>query len=101
MLSVGDRVTDDILQKDLKNTAGLLIDEAGDTLDTTTTSKTTDGLYGALMSIKKSPIKGVTYRLGDTLYVVPKNLAVTLRAAFSKTLHTASARKYMGRTQHR
>ena len=45
--------------------------------------------------------KHVTYRLGDTLNIIPKNLAVTLRAALSKTLHIASARKYMGRTQHR
>ena len=45
--------------------------------------------------------KRVTYRLGDTMNVVPKNLAVKLRAALSKTLNKESARKYMGRTQHR
>jgi hypothetical protein len=55
MLGVGDRVTDDILElhvcqprswcedrthEDLENASGLLVDEARDTLDTTTTSKT-------------------------------------------------------------
>ena len=44
MLSVGDGVTDDVLEEDLENTTGLLVDETGDTLDTTTTSETTDSL---------------------------------------------------------
>ena len=44
MLSVCDGVTNDVLQKDLQNTTGLLVDEARDTLDTTTTSETTNGL---------------------------------------------------------
>jgi hypothetical protein len=43
VLSVGDGVTDDVLEEDLEDTAGLLVDEARDTLDTTTTSETTDG----------------------------------------------------------
>jgi hypothetical protein len=42
----------------LENTPSLLVDQAGDTLDTTTTSETTDG------------------RLGDTLDVVTEDLAV-------------------------
>ena len=40
MLSVGDSVTDDVLKEDLEDTPGLLVDEARDTLDTTTTSET-------------------------------------------------------------
>jgi hypothetical protein len=44
-----------------------------DTLDTTTTSQTSDG------------------RLCDTLDVVTKNLAVTLRTTLAKTLATFSA----------
>ena len=39
VLSVRDRVTDDVLKEDLQNTASLLVDEARDTLDTTTTSE--------------------------------------------------------------
>ena len=60
MLSVGDRITDDlegedqygakgglrkgahVLKEDLEDTTGLLVDEAGDTLYTTTTRKTTN-----------------------------------------------------------
>ena len=72
MLSVGDRVTDDILKEDLKHTAGLLINETGDTLDTTTTSKTADG------------------RLGDALDVIAKDLSVTLGASLSKTFASFS-----------
>ena len=67
VLGVGDCVTDDILQKDLENTASLLVDETRDTLDTTTASETTDG------------------GLGDALDVVTKNLPVTLGASFSET----------------
>ncbi|KAL7537938.1 hypothetical protein ACHAXR_008177, partial [Thalassiosira sp. AJA248-18] len=37
MLGVGDRVTNDVLKEDLEHTAGLLVDETGDTLDTATT----------------------------------------------------------------
>ena len=44
MLSVGDGVADDVLEEDLEDTAGLLVDEARDTLDTATTGETTDSL---------------------------------------------------------
>ena len=65
MLGVGNRVTDDVLKEDLEHTTGLLVDETGDTLDTTTTSETADS------------------GLGDTLDVVAKDLAVTLGASLS------------------
>ena len=65
MLSVGDRVADDILKEDLENTTGLFVDEAGDTLDTATTGETADG------------------GLGDALDVVAKDLAMTLGASLS------------------
>ena len=42
VLSVCDRVTDDVLQENLEDTASLLVDEARDTLDTATTSETTN-----------------------------------------------------------
>jgi len=42
VLGVGDRVADDVLEENLEDTAGLLVDEAGDTLHTTTTSETAD-----------------------------------------------------------
>lgn len=65
MLGVSDGVTDDlrcivrqrtkivkvrdgayILKEDLENTSGLLVDETGDTLDTTTTSEATNSGLG-------------------------------------------------------
>ena len=36
VLGVGDRVTDHVLEEHLEDTAGLLVDEAADALDTTT-----------------------------------------------------------------
>jgi len=58
VLAIGDGVTDDILQEDLQDTTGLLVDQAGNTLDTTTTSQTADG------------------GLGDTLDVVTQDLEI-------------------------
>ena len=43
VLSVGDCITDHILQENLEDTSGLFIDESRDTFDTTSTSKTTNG----------------------------------------------------------
>ena len=68
VLGVGDGITDDVLEENLENTTGLLVDEAGDALDTTTTSQTADG------------------GLGDTLDVITKNLPVTLGASLSESL---------------
>ena len=60
LTGVSDGVTDNVLKEDLQDATSLLVDETRDALDTTTTSKTTNG------------------RLGDALNVVTKNLAVTL-----------------------
>ena len=76
VLSVGDGIADDILEEDLEDGAGLLVDEAGDTLDTTTTGETTDS------------------RLGDTLDVVTENLAMALGTTLSETLSTFAATRH-------
>ena len=68
VLSVGDSVPDDVLKEHLEDTAGLLVDEARDTLDSTTASQTADS------------------GLGDALDVVTKNLAVTLGASLAQSL---------------
>ena len=68
VLGVGHGVADHVLEEDLEDRAGLLVDEARDTLHTTTASETADG------------------GLGDALDVVAKHLAVTLRAALAETL---------------
>ena len=44
VLSVCDGVPDDVLEEDLEDTASLLVDKTRDTLDTATTSETTNGL---------------------------------------------------------
>ena len=73
VLSVGDGVADNTLEEGLENTAGLLVDHGRNTLDTTTTSETTDS------------------GLSDTLDVVTKNLAVTLGATLAESLATFAA----------
>ena len=89
MLSVSDRVTNNlkerwisqntkthrvlthIFEEDLKDTAGLFVDEARNTLHTTTTGETTNG------------------GLGDTLDVVTKDFAMTLSTTLAKSLKTS------------
>jgi hypothetical protein len=46
VLGVGDRVANDVLEEDLENTAGLLVDEARDTLHSSTASEATNSGLG-------------------------------------------------------
>ena len=78
VLSVGDRVPDDILEEDLEHTAGLFIDQPRDSLDSSTPGETADG------------------GLGDALDVVAKDLPVPLGAALSKTLSSFAATGHCG-----
>eukprot|EP01052_Picozoa_sp_SAG31_P010784 SAG31_NODE_599_length_13649_cov_9.930775_13_plen_151_part_00 len=73
VLGVGDSVTDDRLHEGLQDTAGLLVDQAGDALDATTAGQSAD------------------CRLGDALDVVPEHLTVTLGATLSESLSSLSA----------
>ena len=68
VLGVGDGVTDDVLEEVAENGAGLLVDQAGDALDTSTASQTAD--------------RG----LGDSLDVITKNLAMALCASLAESL---------------
>ena len=77
VFSVGDSVPDDILQENLENSTGLLIDEARDTLDSSTTSQPPDG------------------RLGDALDVVSQHLPVPLGTALSQSLSSFSTSSHV------
>ena len=68
VLSVGDGIPDDVLQEHLQHTTGLLVDESGDTLDSSTAGQTPDG------------------RLGDALDVVTQHLPVPLGASLAQSL---------------
>ena len=46
MLGVGDSVSDDVLKKDLEDTAGLLVDEARNALDATSARQSADSRLG-------------------------------------------------------
>jgi hypothetical protein len=72
VFSVGDAITDDVFKEDLEDTASLFVNEARDTLDTTATSETTDS------------------RLGNTLDVVAKDLAMTLGSSLSESFASFS-----------
>jgi hypothetical protein len=68
VLGVRYGVANNVLKEDLEHSTGLFIDQAGDTLNATTTSQTPD------------------CRLGNALDIVTKNLPVTLCTALSETL---------------
>ena len=72
VLGVGDRVTDDVLEEHLEDTAGLLVDEARDALDAATACEAADG------------------GLGDALDVVAQHLAVALGASLSESFTSLS-----------
>ena len=76
MLRVGDSVANDILKEDLEDATCLLVDETADTLHTTT------------------PCKTANCRLGDSLNVIPQNLAVTLGSSLSQTLASLSSSRH-------
>ena len=77
VFGVGDSVPDDILQENLQNSTGLLVDEARDTLDTATARQTADG------------------GLGDALDVVPEDLPVALGASLSESLASLAASSHV------
>ena len=68
VLGVGDGVTDDGLEEGLQDAAALLVDESRNALDSSTAGETTDG------------------GLGDSLDVVPKDLAVPLGSSLAESL---------------
>lgn len=78
VLSVGDGVPDHVLEEHLEHTACLLVDQARDTLDTTTASEATDGW------------------LGDALDVVTQHLTMTLRATLAEPLAALATSRHLG-----
>ncbi|KAL7542634.1 hypothetical protein ACHAWF_011091, partial [Thalassiosira exigua] len=78
VLGVGHGVADDVLEEDLEDAAGLLVDEPGDALDAAATGEAADG------------------GLGDALDVVAKDLAVALGASLSESLASLSASRHDG-----
>ena len=67
VLGVGDGITDHVLQEHLEHTAGLLVDQTGDTLHSTAASQTADS------------------GLGDSLDVITEDFTVTLCASFAES----------------
>ena len=68
VLGVGDGVTDDGLEEGLQDAAALLVDESRNALDSSTAGETTDG------------------GLGDSLDVVPKDLAMAFGSSLAESL---------------
>jgi hypothetical protein len=114
VLSVGDRVADDVLElsecqqefgsppprniagthEDLEDTSGLLVDESGDTLDTTSSRQTADSGLGDTPgeSVSEGNILVRYIRaVHHLLDVVSQHLPVALRTALAETLAALSS----------
>ncbi len=76
VFAVGDCVTDDILQENLEDTAGFFVDQARDTLDSTSASQSADGGFG------------------DSLDVITQDLAMSLRSSLSQTFSSLSTSRH-------
>ena len=76
MLAVCNSITDDVLEEDLENSAGLFVDQATDTLHPTSSCQSTDS------------------GLGDSLDVITQNLSVPLGTSFAKTLSSFTASRH-------
>ena len=68
VLGVDHRVADDVLEEHLEDTAGLLVDKAGDALDAATAREAADG------------------GLGDALDIITEDLVVARGAALAESL---------------
>ncbi|XP_032449987.1 uncharacterized protein LOC115519791 [Lynx canadensis] len=76
VLSVGDCIPNNVFQENLQHAPGLLVDEAGDPLDSST------------------PGKAPNCRLGDALDVVPQNFAVALGTPLAQAFATLSSPRH-------
>ena len=85
---VGNGISDYVLQEDLEHTAGLFIDHAADTLDTTTTSETTNGgLCDALNVVAENlPVPLSTSETLASQAFASETLAAKSLASLTKTL---------------
>ena len=77
VFGIGDGITDDVLKEDLEDTTGLLVDQARDTLDSSTSRQTTD------------------CGLGDSLDVITQHLPVTLGAPLSESLSSFTSSRHV------
>ena len=77
VLGVGDGITDHVLQEDLQHSAGLLVDQTGDTLHSTAASQTADS------------------GLGDSLDVITEDFTVTLSASFTESLSSFASSAHL------
>ncbi|XDV19218.1 hypothetical protein PO909_024733 [Leuciscus waleckii] len=76
VFSVSHSITNDVLQKHLQHTASLFIDQARNTLDAATSSKTTNSGFS------------------DSLDIIAKNLSVTLSASFPESFTAFSSSRH-------
>ena len=77
VLSVCDRITDNVLKECLEHSTSFLVDETRDALDTSSSGQTANS------------------GLGDSLDVVAKNLAMSFGTTFSKSFSSLSSSSHL------
>lgn len=77
VFSVCDGITNDVFQEHLQDTSGFLVDQAGDTLDSTATGQTTDCW------------------LRDSLDVIAQDFAMTLCSSFAQAFSSFASSSHV------
>jgi predicted secreted protein len=78
VLGVSDGIPDDVLKEDFQNSTRLFVDQSRNALDTSTAGKTS---YG---------------RLGNSLDIVAKNLAMSLGSALAESFPSFASSGHLG-----
>ncbi|CAG7822362.1 unnamed protein product [Allacma fusca] len=77
VFSVSDRISDHVLKEHLQNSSGLFVDQARDTLHSSTTSQPTNGGFR------------------NSLDVIPQHFPVTLSSPLSKTFTSLASASHV------
>jgi hypothetical protein len=80
VFSVGDSVTDHVLEEHLQHTTGFFVNETRDTFNTTTTGKTTDGrLRDALDLVSQNFAFGASFAESFTSFAATSDFEMSFR----------------------
>ena len=81
VLSVGDSVTDHVLKENLEETSGLFVNQTRDTLDSTTTSDTTNSAITCKKIIRaKIDLNRMFYAPSARRYPTPRTVWILILA---------------------
>jgi hypothetical protein len=67
VLGVGDGISDDLLEEGSKDGSGVVVDERGDSLDTASSTESSDGGLGDPVNGRPGGLSGVSFSAGSSV----------------------------------